>query len=369
MVVHRWLCEYTAMMSTFSSESRSGNPEAAEQPSLGRPRLLTSLRERIRYMHYSLRTEQAYVHWARAFVRYSGMRHPRELGQVEVERFLAHLANERRVSASTHKQALCAVLFLYREVLGDELPWMACIGRPKSQVRVPTVLSREEVARLLNTMTGVPGMISRALYGTGMRLMECLRLRIKDVDFDRSVIVVRDGKGGKDRVVMLPEALRGPLRQQLACARDIWEQDRAGGVPGIELPDALSAKYPRAPASWSWFWVWPAKGLSIDPRSGERRRHHFYQETIGRAIARGAGSAQIGKRVTAHALRHSFATHLLESGVDIRRVQELLGHSDVSTTMIYTHVLKAGAAGTPSPLDGLVTGPTEPGKASEADWV
>lgn len=317
------------------------------------PGLLARLRERIRYMHYSLRTEQAYVQWARAFVRFHGMRHPRELGQGEVEQFLAHMANERHVSVSTHKQALCALLFLYREVLGQELPWMQEIGRPKSKVRIPVVLSREEVTRLLAAMDGVPASIACTLYGTGMRLQECLQLRTKDVDFDRSVIVVREGKGGKDRVVMLPEALRMPLLQQLADARRLWEYDRQVGSPGVELPHALAIKFPRAPESWSWFWIWPASTPSTDPRSGVRRRHHRYPETIGRAIVRAAGVAGIGKRVTAHTLRHSFATHLLESGVDIRRVQELLGHSDVSTTMIYTHVLKSGAAGTPSPLDGL----------------
>lgn len=328
----------------------------------GSPGLFARLRERIRYLHYSLRTEQAYVHWARAFVRYHGMRHPRELGQVEVEGFLTHLANERHVSVSTHKQALCALLFLYREVLGQELPWMQDLGRPKSRVRVPTVLSREEVARLLAAIDGVPGVVARTLYGTGMRLLECTRLRTKDVDFDRSVIVVREGKGGKDRVVMLPEALRAPLKRQLAEARKLWESDRVAGVPGVELPEALAVKYPRAPQSWSWFWVWPAASLSTDPRTRIRRRHHVYPETIGRAIARAAVAAQIGKRVTAHTLRHSFATHLLESGVDIRRVQELLGHSDVSTTMIYTHVLRSGAAGTPSPLDGLALAGRETGR-------
>ncbi|HEY0872685.1 MAG TPA: integron integrase [Vicinamibacterales bacterium] len=320
------------------------------------PGLLSRLRERIRYLHYSLRTEQAYVYWTRSFVRYCGMRHPRDLGQHDVERFLAHLANERRVSVSTHKQALCALLFLYREVLGAELPWMQELGRPKSRVRVPVVLSREEVARLLGAFSAssLQGLIARTLYGTGMRLTECLKLRTKDVDFDRSVVVVREGKGGKDRVVMLPEALREPLRAQLERAREMWARDRASGVPGVELPDALAVKLPRAGESWNWFWAWPGNSLSVDPRTGIRRRHHLYHETIGRAIARAAAVARIGKRVTAHTLRHSFATHLLESGVDIRRVQELLGHSDVSTTMIYTHVLKSSAAGTPSPLDGLL---------------
>ena len=351
------VCRYMgAMRPVVCSQLPQSSPPSGSSP--GSPGLLARLRERIRYLHYSLRTEQAYVYWARAFVRYHGMRHPRDLGQVEVERFLAHLANERHVSVSTHKQALCALLFLYREVLGQELPWMQDLGRPKSRVRVPTVLSREEVARLLAVIGGAHGVIARTLYGTGMRLLECLRLRTKDVDFDRSVIVVREAKGGKDRVVMLPEALRAPLKLQLADARKLWERDRIAGVPGVELPNALAIKYPRAPESWNWFWVWPAAALSTDPRSRIRRRHHLYPETIGRAIARAAGAANIGKRVTAHTLRHSFATHLLESGVDIRRVQELLGHSDVSTTMIYTHVLKSGAAGTPSPLDGLVLGAT-----------
>jgi len=302
-----------AMRPVVCSQAPESAPRSGSGP--GSPRLLARLRERIRYLHYSLRTEQAYVYWARAFVRYHGMCHPRDLGQGEVEQFLAHLASERQVSVSTHKQALCALLFLYREVLGQELPWMQDLGRPKSRVRVPTVLSREEVARLLTVIGGAHGVIARTLYGTGMRLLECLRLRTKDVDFDRSVIVVREGKGGKDRVVMLPEALRAPLKLQLADARKLWERDRVAGVPGVELPDAL-------------------------------------------AIARAAGAANTGKRVTAHTLRHSFATHLLEAGIDIRRVQELLGHSDVSTTMTYTHVLKCGAAGTPSPLDGLVLGAT-----------
>jgi integron integrase len=356
MVVQPVLYEDTAIMQPPSTHSIATNRPTAgcEHDEARPPRLISSLRERIRYLHYSLRTEQAYVYWVRAFVRYSGMRHPRELGQGDVERFLSFLANERHVSVSTHKQALCALLFLYREVLGHELPWMEKLGRPKARVRVPTVLSREEVARLLGAIVETHGVIARALYGTGMRLAECLKLRVKDVDFDRSVIVVREGKGGKDRVVMLPETLREPLRLQLSRARELWMRDRADGVPGVEMPNALAVKLPRAGESWSWFWVWPASALSVDPRSRVRRRHHLHHEAIGRAISRGANAARIGKRVTAHTLRHSFATHLLESGVDIRRVQELLGHSDVSTTMIYTHVLKSSAAGMPSPLDGLL---------------
>ena len=311
------------------------------------------MRERIRYCHYSLRTEQAYVHWVRGVVRHSGLRHPREMGAAEVEAFLSHLANDRHVSASTHRQALSAILFLYKEVLDTDLPWMQQIGRPQARQRVPVVLSRDEVALLLPHVTGAYGLVARLLYGAGLRLMECLRLRVKDADFDRKVIVVREGKGGKDRVVMLPSALQPDLRSQLAASRALWAADRAFARPGVCLPDALSVKYPRAGESWAWHWVFPSPVLALDPRSGARRRHHVYEQTVGRALAQAVDRAGLAKKVTAHTLRHSFATHLLEAGVDIRRVQELLGHSDVSTTMIYTHVLKSSAAGLPSPLDAL----------------
>lgn len=323
------------------------------RPLLRSPRLLDQLRERIRYCHYSLRTEQSYVHWVRYFIRFSGMRHPREMGAPEVEAFLRHLAAQRQVSASTHKQALCALLFLYRQVLDLDLPWMENLERPKARVRVPVVLSREEVARLLAHVDRRHDLIARLLYGAGLRLLECLSLRIKDIDFDRAVIVVRSGKGNKDRVVMLPAALRDALRAQIAHARSVWAADRAAGRPGVAMPDALQAKFPRAGQTWAWFWLWPAREESVDPRTGVRRRHHQHEDRVGRAIARAAAAAGLAKRVTAHTLRHSFATHLLEGGVDIRRVQELLGHSDVSTTMIYTHVLRSAACGLPSPLDAL----------------
>jgi integron integrase len=323
------------------------------RPALLSTRLLDQLRERIRYCHYSLRTEQSYVYWVRAFVRHSGLRHPRELGARDVEAFLSHLAAVRSVAPSTHRQALSALLFLYKEVLDLELPWMQQIGRPQVRKRIPVVLSRDEVARLLPRVAPDFNLLVRLLYGSGLRLLECLRLRIKDIDFDRRVIVVRDGKGGKDRVVMLPEQLCAELQQQVSTARALWAEDRAARRPGVELPHALALKYPRAAESWPWFWLWPARALAVDPRSGVRRRHHRFEDGVGRAIARAVAAAGIAKRVSAHTLRHSFATHLLEGGIDIRRVQELLGHSDVSTTMIYTHVLKNSAAGTPSPLDGL----------------
>ncbi len=325
------------------------------KPALKSGRLLDQLRERIRYAHYSLSTERTYLYWVRFFIRFHKLRHPREMGAAEVEAFLTYLANERRISPSTHRQALSAILYLYKEVLDIELPWMQEIGRPQQRFRIPVVLSREEVARLLDHVDEHYRLMCQVLYGTGLRLLECMCLRVKDVDFDRKVIVVRQGKGGKDRVVMLPASLVNALRDQLARSRALWAADRAANVPGVWMPDALARKYPRAESSWAWHWVFPADHLSVDPRSGIRRRHHQYEQTVGRALSVAVRRADLAKKVTAHTLRHSFATHLLESGVDIRRVQELLGHADVSTTMIYTHVLSSSAAGTSSPLDALVS--------------
>ena len=322
-------------------------------PVLKSGRLLDQLRERIRYAHYSLRTEKNYVYWVRFFIRFHKLRHPKEMGAAEVEAFLTYLANDRHVSPSTHRQALSAILYLYKEVLNVELPWMQEIGRPQQRFRVPVVLSRDEVARLLSQVDARYRLICQMLYGTGLRLMECMCLRVKDVDFDRQVIVVRQGKGGKDRVVMLPASLVQTLREQLAQSRELWAADRAANVPGVWMPDALARKYPRADSSWAWHWVFPADHLSVDPRTGVRRRHHQYEQTVGRALSLAVARSNIAKKVTAHTLRHSFATHLLDTGVDIRRIQELLGHADVSTTMIYTHVLSSSAAGTPSPLDAL----------------
>jgi integron integrase len=322
-------------------------------PPLRAVRLLDQLRERIRYRHYSLSTERSYAHWVRAFIRFHGLRHPREMGVREVEAFLSHLANQREASASTHKQALAALLFLYGNVLDQELPWMQEIGRPQTPVRLPTVLSRDEVERLLAAITDVAGLVARLLYGTGMRKMECLRLRVKDLDFDRRLVIVREGKGGKDRITMLPQALVPALREQLAYARSLWTADRAAARPGVELPGALARKYPRAGESWGWFWVFPADHEATDPRTRVKRRHHVFEQSIQRAIKRAAVTARIFKPVGAHTLRHSFATHLLERGQDIRTIQELLGHAHVDTTMIYTHVLNRGAGGVASPLDSL----------------
>ncbi|WP_019561892.1 integron integrase [Caldimonas manganoxidans] len=324
-------------------------------PPLKSTRLLDQLRERIRALHYSLRTEEAYVYWCRAFIRFHRLRHPAEMGGPEVEAFLTWLASERGVSVSTHRQALSALLFLYGKVLGVQLPWMDTIARPQPQRRLPVVLSAQEVAAVLALMEGEHRLLAQVLYGTGMRLTEGLRLRVKDIDFAHRAIVVRDGKGGKDRVLMLPRTLEQPLREQLARAHALWVADRQAGRGGVEMPDALARKYPRAGASWPWFWVFPQAQHAVDPRSGVVRRHHLYDQTFQRAFKRALQAAGIHKAATPHTLRHSFATHLLQAGYDIRTVQELLGHSDVSTTMIYTHVLKVGGGGVHSPLDRLDT--------------
>lgn len=323
------------------------------KPPLRSARILDQLRERIRYLHYSIRTEEAYVYWVRFFIRWHGLRHPRELGRPEVEAFLTHISVERHVSESTHNQALSALLFLYREVLDIELPWMMEISRPSKPVRIPTVLTSDEVNRLLAEMSGETGLVARLLYGAGLRMLEALHLRVKDLDLDRHVIFVRQAKGKKDRVVMLPRSVAQPLRKQLEAARLIWDQDRRAGRAGVMMPDALDRKYPHASLSWAWHWVFPSPSFSIDPISGIERRHHMYEQRITRALRDALPRSQIHKRVSAHTLRHSFATHLLQAGTDIRTVQELLGHSDVSTTMIYTHVLKIAAGTTLSPLDRL----------------
>jgi integron integrase len=336
-----------------STENAAKPRKTLSGPPLQSPRLLGQLRERLRYLHYSLRTEESYVYWTRFFIRFHGLRHPREMGKPELEAFLSMLATERKVSVSTHRQALSALLFLYKEVLGQQLPWLDEIGRPLPKRRIPAVLTTQEVQHLFAFLEGEPALLAQLLYGTGMRLMEGLALRTKDVDFQRHVIVVREGKGAKDRVVMLPRALVEPLREQLRYSRQLWEADRAAGRPGVHLPSALERKYPRASQSWAWHWVFPAPGLSTDPRTGIERRHHLFEERLSRALKRATRLAGIDKHVSAHTLRHSFATHLLQAGTDIRTVQELLGHSDVSTTMIYTHVLKVAAGGTGSPLDAL----------------
>ena len=315
--------------------------------------MLDLVRESIRARHYSLRTEQAYVHWVRRFILFHGKRHPKDMGAQEVEAFLTHLATVGNVAVSTHQQALSALVFLYKEVLRVELQWLDNLTRPKKPKRLPTVLTQTEVARLFAHMEGTHLLMARLLYGAGMRLMECVRLRIKDVDCERNEVLIRDGKGGKDRVTMLPGSLTAELHNHLARVRSLWEQDRAMNLPGVHLPDALEKKYPSAGKEWGWFWVFPSRTLSRDPRTAITRRHHAHEQALQRAIKRACKLAELVKPASTHTLRHSFATHLLESGYDIRTVQELLGHKDVSTTMIYTHVLNRGGQGVVSPLDRL----------------
>ena len=345
-----------------------------------KPRLLDQVRERCRVKHYSIRTEKTYADWIRRFILFHGKRHPRDMGAPEVEAFLSHLAVDGNVAASTQNQALAAILFLYREVLGVELPWLANITRAKKPPRLPVVLTEGEVRRLLAQMEGTPWLIASLMYGSGLRLMEAVRLRVKDVDIERRVVTVRDGKGGKDRRTMLPSSLTGPLQAQLERVRAFHEQDLRTGVGPVYLPHALSRKYPNAGFELAWAYLFPARQPGVDPRAGITRRHHVDEKSLQRAVKEAVRRAGIDKPATSHTLRHSFATHLLERGYDrfvgnesgqlqlapsgargepqgrgehIRTVQELLGHSDVKTTQIYTHVLNRGGQGVVSPLDGL----------------
>jgi integron integrase len=315
------------------------------------PRLLDRVRDRIRLKHYSIRTEQAYVDWVRRFIRFHDRRHPRELGQRHVEAFLTHLAVHLHVAASTQNQAKSALLFLYKEVLEAELPWLDDVESAKRPARVPVVLTPEEVQAVLRRVEDTTGLILRLLYGTGMRVMEALRLRIKDLDFQRGEIVVRDGKGARDRVTILPRALALPLREHLARVKALHADDVRDGFGEVYLPHALARKYPNAAREWAWQYAFPSAKRSVDPRSGRWRRHHADDQNVQRAMRAALRAAGIAKAATPHTLRHSFATHLLESGYDIRTVQELLGHRSVETTMIYTHALNRGGRGVTSPLD------------------
>jgi integron integrase len=313
--------------------------------------LLEVVRSRIRARHYSLRTEKAYVFWIRRFVRFHAMRHPREMGAPEVEAFLTHLAVDAKVSASTQNQALAAILFLYRDVLEVTLPWMGSVVRAKPSAHLPVVLTRDEVQRILAQLAGTPWLVASMLYGSGVRLQECLQLRVKDIELARGELVVRDGKGAKDRVTVLPAALVPPLESHLSRVKHLFDADRAAGRPGTSLPFALARKYPQAATAWGWQYVFPAKHLVRDAYTGQYVRHHLYPQRIQRAVSSAAHAAAIAKPVGCHTFRHCFATHLLEDGYDIRTVQELLGHADVKTTMIYTHVLNRGGRGVRSPLD------------------
>jgi integron integrase len=317
------------------------------------PKLLDQVRDKIRLKHYSIRTEQAYTDWIKRYILHFGKRHPREMGAPEVEQFLTHLAVNGRVSASTQNQARCALLFLYKEVLAVELPWLDNVEQAKAPKRLPVVLNREEIQAILSRLNGTNWLIASLLYGTGMRIMECLRLRVQGVDMKRKEILIRDGKGAKDRVTMLPVSLVQPLEAHLVKVREWHQSDLAAGYGSVYLPHALERKYPNAAKEWIWQYVFPAGKLSTDPRSGAVRRHHVLEQSIQRAVKQAVRDADLTKAATPHTFRHSFATHLLEGGYDIRTVQELLGHADVSTTMIYTHVLNKGGRGVTSPLDNL----------------
>jgi len=317
------------------------------------PRLLDRVHEVIRRKHYSIRTEQAYVDWIKRFILYHDKRHPADLGVAEVEAFLTYLAVDRDVAAATQNQAQCALLFLYREVLGLDLPWLDDVERAKRPIKLPVVLTVAEVVQILDRLKGTHRLVGRLMYGTGLRILEALRLRVKDIDFQRREILVRDGKGAKDRITVLPRGVVRALGAQLREVRTIHEQDLQEGFGAVWMPFALARRYPAAPREWVWQYVFPADRRSLDPRGGVVRRHHLGDQSFQRAMRQAVQDAGINKLATPHTLRHSFATHLLESGSDIRTVQELLGHSNVSTTMIYTHVLNRGGRGVISPLDRL----------------
>jgi integron integrase len=316
-----------------------------------KPKLLDRLRFALRRKHYSIRTEEAYVGWARRFILFHNKRHPKDMDTPEIEAFLTYLAVDRQVSASTQNQALNALIFLYRHVLQKDLEGDINAVRAKRPRRLPTVLTRPEVRHLLAAMSGTNQLMAKVLYGSGLRLMECVRLRTKDVDFGHHQIVVRQGKGAKDRVTILPDRLISPLQEHLQRVKMIHQQDLENGYGAVYLPYALDRKFPNASHEWAWQYVFPAQSLSEDPRTGRVRRHHIHPSTLQKAVKRAAKLAQINKRVTCHTLRHTFATHLIESGYDIRTVQDLLGHKDVRTTMIYTHVLNRGGLAVRSPLD------------------
>ena len=335
-------------------------PQVADAaPSPSEPRLLDQVRSAIRRRHYSYRTEQSYIHWIKRLIYFHGIRHPRDMGEAEVTAFLNSLVAGRGVAAATQNQALSSILFLYREVLGKPLAWLDNLVRAKRPARVPTVLTVAEVQRLLSGLDGMKWLMASLLYGAGLRLRECLKLRVKDIDFEYRQIIVRDGKGGKDRVTMLPMAVIESLKAHLIRVKALHERDLAAGYGDVELPDGLARKYPRAAYDLAWKFVFPAYRYSTCPRTGAVRRHHVFEDVLIRAVKQAARTAGITKHVSCHALRHSFATHLLENGYDIRTVQELLGHQSVETTMIYTHVMNKGGRGVNSPLDSA-GGPGRP---------
>jgi integron integrase len=323
------------------------------RPAGSAPRLLDSVRVALQARHYSRKTEKTYVGWIRRFVLFHGKRHPRDMGATEVTRYLSSLATTGRVAASTQNQALSALLFLYRTVLGTDLPWLDDLVRARRPARLPVVLTRDEVRAVIRQLHGAPRLMAILMYGSGLRLLECARLRVKDVDFARRQITVRAGKGDKDRATTLPAIIVADLTRHLEAVKRQHAVDLRQGAGWVELPWALARKYPNAGREWAWQWVFPATRFYVDRETGQRRRHHLHESVLQRAVKDAVRLAGVPKRATCHTLRHSFATHLLEDDRDIRTVQELLGHRDVSTTMIYTHVLNRGPAGVRSPADHM----------------
>jgi len=326
-------------------------PDCAPMP--GKPRLLDQVRDKIRAKHYSIRTEETYIQWIKRYIFFHNKRHPIEMGAEEIAQYLSYLAVQRKVSSSTQNQALCAIVFLYKQVLEIEPGDFSNLVRAKNPIRLPVVFTKNEVKSVLIQLEGTNRLMGHLLYGSGLRIMECLRLRVKDIDFESSQITVRDGKGQKDRVTMLPSVISLELRYHLERVKSIYERDLRAGFGAVYLPYALERKYKDSERSWTWQFVFPSPKRSIDPRSGIVRRHHLSESVLQRAVKKAVRNAGIVKLATCHTFRHSFATHLLEAGYDIRTVQELLGHSDVSTTMIYTHVLNKGVNGVKSPGDLL----------------
>ncbi len=332
---------------------RSSHEPISNQGEATTIKLLDQVRQAIRARHYSYRTEKAYIHWIRRFTTLYNTRHPAEMGEAEIGQFLSSLASNFRVSASTQNQALNALLFLYRKVFGKEIGYVNGVVRAKRPTRLPVVLSRQEVRAILARLDGPEWIMGMLLYGAGLRLTECLRLRVKDVDFSCNEIRVRSGKGDKDRVTMLPSVVKEPLRRHLEQVRQNYDADVKSGSIGVPLPDALARKYPNAAKDWGWYWVFPASKLYGDPRSGVKCRYHIHESVLQKAVKEAVEKVGLAKPATCHTFRHSFGTHLLEDGYDIRTIQELLGHKDVSTTMIYTHVLNRGGSGVASPADRL----------------
>lgn len=334
-------------MNTSRTHSSEGTPARVSL----KPKLMDQMREALRSRHYSHRTEEAYCHWVKRFIYFHHVRHPAEMGEAEINAFLTHLAVVGRVSASTQNQALAAILFLYRHVIGREVGTLDEVVRARKPVRLPVVMTREEVRAVLGQLSGDKWLMASFMYGSGLRLMECIRLRVQDLDFQRGEVLVRDGKGGNDRVTMLPESLEASTKEHLVKVRAIHKNDVADGWGRVQMPDALDRKYPNAPYDWRWQWVFPQEKRWKNAKTGEEGRHHIHETVLQRAVKEAVHRAGIVKHVGCHTFRHCFATHLIEGGYDIRTVQELLGHRDVSTTMIYTHVLNKGGRGVRSPID------------------